>query len=164
VATWAELEAAAPELAGPARALIERFRFVLLGTIRSDGTPRISPIEAHIVEGRLTHCLIAGTLKERDVRRDPRVVLNSPVLHAGDPNEELKLRGRFVAVTDPALRTAVADAIESASGWRPKPEWRVVETDLEGAALISWRGGRMAMTRWSLAAGLERVSSDVAVL
>jgi hypothetical protein len=164
VATWAELEAAAPELAGPARALIERFRFVLLGTIRRDGTPRISPLEAHIVDGRLTHCLISGTLKERDVSRDPRVVLNSPVVHPGDPNEELKLRGRVVEIGDAALRGAVADAIEAASGWRPKPDWRIVETDIEDAALISWREGRMEMTRWTAAGGVQRVRSDVAVL
>jgi hypothetical protein len=164
MATWAELEAAAPELAGPARALIERFRFVLLGTIRRDGTPRISPLEAHIVRGRLTHCLIARTLKARDVRRDPRVVLNSPVVHPGDPNEELKLRGRLVEVADPALRVAVADAIEASSGWRPKPGWEIVETDIHDAALIEWREGVMEMRRWTPGGPVAHVRRGIAVL
>src|SRR6266567_15529 len=39
---WADFEAAAPELAAQGRELIESFRFVLAGTIRRDGTPRIS--------------------------------------------------------------------------------------------------------------------------
>ena len=38
---WAEFAAAAPELAAHGHTLIERFGFVLIGTIRADGTPRI---------------------------------------------------------------------------------------------------------------------------
>ena len=60
---WADFEAAAPELAMQGRALIERFRFVLVGTIRRDGAPRISPVEAHFVRGHLMLVMIAGTLK-----------------------------------------------------------------------------------------------------
>jgi len=45
------LEAAAPELAESGRGLIERFRFVYVATLRRDGTPRISVVEARIVEG-----------------------------------------------------------------------------------------------------------------
>lgn len=67
---WANFEAAAPLLAAHGRELIERFRFVLVGTIRSDGTPRISPVEAHIVRGHLMLVMIPGTLKARDLLRD----------------------------------------------------------------------------------------------
>jgi hypothetical protein len=49
---WADFEEAAPELAALGRERIERFGFVFLGTIRSDGGPRINPVEAHLVEGR----------------------------------------------------------------------------------------------------------------
>ncbi len=97
---WADFEAAAPELAAQGRELIERFRFVLVGTIRRDG-------------------MIPGTLKARDVQRDARIVLNSPVTHPGDPNAEFKLRGRAVEIRDHALKGATADAIEATSGWRP---------------------------------------------
>jgi hypothetical protein len=73
---WADFETAAPELATQGRELIERFRFVLAGTIRRDGTPRISPVKAHIVRGHLMLVMIAGTLKARDLLRDPRILLN----------------------------------------------------------------------------------------
>ncbi len=63
MACWAELEEAAPELAARGRDLIETFHFLLAGTIRRDGTPRISPVEAHIVEGHLMHAIIPGTLR-----------------------------------------------------------------------------------------------------
>jgi hypothetical protein len=97
--SWRELETGAPELAAAGREILERHRFVLVGTIRRDGTPRISPVEARVVEGRLVVVMILGTRKAKDVLSDPRVVINSPVVHPDDPNEELKLRGRAVPWT-----------------------------------------------------------------
>jgi hypothetical protein len=49
VFSWAHFESAAPEVAAAGREQIERFHYVYAGTIRKDGTPRISPVEAHIV-------------------------------------------------------------------------------------------------------------------
>jgi hypothetical protein len=43
---WAEFERAVPELAALGRERIERFNFVLIGTPRRDGAPRINPVEA----------------------------------------------------------------------------------------------------------------------
>ena len=73
--SWADFETAAPGLATQGRELIERFRFVLVGTIRSDGTPRISAVEAHLVGGRLMLVMIPDTLKARDLLRDPRALV-----------------------------------------------------------------------------------------
>ncbi len=116
---WADFEAAVPELAARGRALIERFGFILAGTIRADGTPRISPVAAHLVSGDLMLVMIPGTQKARDVRRDSRIVLQSPVTGAAEPGAEFKLRGRAAGITGDALRTATADTIETVSGWRP---------------------------------------------
>src|SRR5258708_19874432 len=120
---WANFEVAAPLLAAQGRVLIERFRFVLVGTIRSDGTPRISPVEAHIVRGHLMLVMIPGTLKARHLLRDPRILVNSPITHPDDPNTEFKLRGREVEIRGQALREATADASETAIRWRQPPHW-----------------------------------------
>jgi hypothetical protein len=114
---------------------------MLLGTIRRDGTPRISPVEVRIVDGELEMCVIRGSAKERDVRRDPRVVLHSPMLNADDPNEELKLCGRLVEVADPRLRKAAAV-------WTAPPEFDVFRLDVESAALIAWSKGEMTVRSW----------------
>jgi hypothetical protein len=79
---WAEFEAAAPELAARGRALVERFGFVLAGAVRAGGTPRISPVAARLVSGDLMLVMIPGTQKARDVLRDWRIVLQSPVTDA----------------------------------------------------------------------------------
>src|SRR5205823_6929328 len=64
---WAGFESAAGALGTQARARLEQHGFVLLGTVRRDGTPRISPVEVHLVGGELMLALIAGSLKARDV-------------------------------------------------------------------------------------------------
>jgi pyridoxamine 5'-phosphate oxidase-like protein len=151
---WVDFETAAPELAGKARGVIQRHGFVLLGTIRRDGTPRISPVEAHLVDGRLMLVMIAGSRKAGDVARDPRVVLQSPVTDAEDPGTELKLRGRAVEVDD-AERTATAQAVEAASGWRPRESWRFMSLEIESVALLEWIEGDMLLSRWDRDSGLR---------
>jgi Pyridoxamine 5'-phosphate oxidase len=161
---WANFEAAAPMLAAQGRELIERFRFVLVGTIRSDGTPRISPVEAHIVRGHLMLVMIPGTLKARDLLRDPRILVNSPITHPDDPNTEFKLRGQVVEIRDQALREATADAIEAASGWRPPAGWHFFSLDIEDVAFLAWQSGVLDMTRWNCDRGLDSVRRPTAVL
>jgi hypothetical protein len=138
---WADFEHAAPKLAAIGRELIERHGFMLLGTIRQDGTPRISPIGVRIVDGGLTMSFVRGSAKERDVRRDARILLHSPMLHGGDPNDEFKLRGQAVEVEDERL-------CEEAALWTPPPELDVFSLDVESAAHVQWSKGEMTVTRW----------------
>ena len=163
-AGWADLEAAAPELARRGRELIQRFRFLLVGTIRRDGTPRISPVEARIVRGQLAMAMIPGTLKARDLLRDPRLTAVAPVVHPDDPNAEFKLRGRAIPIDDTAFCDAVATAIEEGSGWRPPPDWHFIAIGLESAAFMAWSGGIMDMLRWTPWEGFTHVCRPVAVV
>jgi pyridoxamine 5'-phosphate oxidase-like protein len=161
---WADFEAAAPRLAAQGRELIERFRFVLVGTIRSDGTPRISPVEAHLVGGHLMLVMIPDTLKARDLLRDPRTLVNSPIIHPDDPNMEFKLRGRVIEIRDRALREATASAIEATSGWRPPVSWHFFSLDIQEAAFLAWQSGVLELTRWNGDRGLDFVRKPTAVL
>ncbi len=161
---WTNFEAAAPMLAAQGRELIERFRFVLVGTIRSDGTPRISPVEAHIVRGHLMLVMIPKTLKAGDLLRDPRILVNSPITDPDDPDTEFKLRGRVVEIRDQALREATADAIEATSGWRPPEGWHFFSLDIEEATFLAWQNGVLDLTRWNRDRGLDSVRRPTAVL
>ena len=107
MATWSEIEAAAPELAGRARAAFDAHKHKTLATLRRDGSPRISGIEATIADGELWLGMMPGSRKALDLRRDPRLALHSasddppddPTAWTGDA----KLSGRAVEVDDPAL-------------------------------------------------------------
>jgi hypothetical protein len=76
---WAEFEGAAPEIARLGRERFVRAGVALLGTLRRDGSPRISPVEPHFVSGHLLFAAMSWSVKARDLARDPRCVLHSAV-------------------------------------------------------------------------------------
>ena len=149
--TWGEFERAAPELARAAQARFEATRLALLGTLRADGSPRISPIEPYFTDDDLLLGAMARSLKARDLERDPRCVLHSPIVdpNAGEP--EFKLYGRVVPTT---ARVARSDA-----WWlsHPPDAARVFTLDIEQAAAVTWElaRGEMTVTRWSPQRGLD---------
>jgi hypothetical protein len=126
-----------------------------VGTVRQDGAPRISPVEAHIVRGQLMLVMIGSSWKARDLARDPRVTLQSPVTNPAEPGEELKLRGVVVEASE-AERAATSDAVAATSGWRPAASWRFLAVDVGAVALVGWERGEMVLRRWDRERGLRR--------
>lgn len=124
MASWSEIEAAAPELAARARATFDAHRHKVLATLRRDGSPRISGIEASFTDGELWLGMMPGSRKALDLRRDSRLALHSasvdppddPAAWAGDA----KLSGRAVEVEDPELlrRLGAGDEAEAAHLFR----------------------------------------------
>jgi Pyridoxamine 5'-phosphate oxidase len=105
MASWRAIESSAPELAARARTAFDAHKHKLLATLRRDGSPRISGIEATFTDGELWLGMMPGSRKALDLRRDPRLALHSasldppddPTAWAGDA----KLSGRAVEVDDP---------------------------------------------------------------
>jgi hypothetical protein len=155
--TWRDFERAASTLAQAAQARLESTRMALLGTLRADGSPRISPIEPYFTSADLLLGGMARSLKARDLMRDPRCVLHSAISDpdAGEP--EFKLYGTAVAITDAERRNARADAWWAA---HPPDAAYVFTLDIEQAAAVTWAlgSGEMTVTRWSSARGLEQTT------
>ena len=102
MASWAEMEAAVPELAREVRARFTARKHATMATLRKDGGPRISGTEVQFADGELWLGSMPGALKALDLRRDPRVAIHSPT---SEPSEdgtswegEAKVAGRAVEV------------------------------------------------------------------
>jgi predicted pyridoxine 5'-phosphate oxidase superfamily flavin-nucleotide-binding protein len=145
--TWQELEQAAPEIAAHGRELIERFQFVLVGTLTKDGSPRITPVEAYIIDGHLLSNMIPGSLKARDLLRDPRVYVHGPVT-AKEGSPEFKLAGRAEVLTDETLRGKLDDLFWEMIEWRPAPDSHYFELVAERAAWVTYDGSGQTSIRW----------------
>ena len=151
---WSAFAEQARDLAGEVAALVERYRFALLGTVRRDGSPRISAVETHLVGHDLALVLIPRTRKASDVGRDPRVVLQSPIVDAASPGAEYKLRGAVEVVESGERREAIASAVEARSGWRPRNEWLFLAVLVADATHTVWdEDGTALMKRWSASGG-----------
>ena len=145
---WSALESGAPEIARLGRERLEQAGIALLGSLRRDGSPRISPVEPHVAEGHLLIAAMAWSAKRHDLQRDPRCVLHSAVSDPDGAEGELKLYGRAVEIGDAAIREAPGDA-----WWvgRPRREARVFSLEIERAVFV------MKTLRWSPESGYGEV-------
>jgi pyridoxamine 5'-phosphate oxidase-like protein len=106
--TWSEFEASEPVFARRVQALFDAHRHKTIATVRADGSPRISGIEAAFEGGELTFGSMPGARKGADLRRDPRFALHSGTVDPVEGSEgqwpgEAKIAGRAVyggATTD----------------------------------------------------------------
>ena len=89
---------AAPDIAGPVLDRLTSTGIGLLGTVRRDGSPRVSPVEVGLHDGRLALGMMPGSAKLADVRRDPRACLLTPVADRTATGGEGKLFGRIEEV------------------------------------------------------------------
>src|SRR5918999_6082100 len=82
---WKDVEEAVPEFAERVRKIFDAHKHKTIATLRADGAPRISGIEAEFADGELTFGSMAGARKGADLHRDPRFALHSPSV---DPPED----------------------------------------------------------------------------
>lgn len=78
MASWAQFQAEAPELAEAVRAAFAVGKHCTMATIRADGGPRISGTEVEFDDGEVYLGMGDDTRKALDLRRDPRVAVHSP--------------------------------------------------------------------------------------
>jgi Pyridoxamine 5'-phosphate oxidase len=149
VLTWEELERAAPEIAARGRELIEKFQFVLVGTLTKDGSPRITPVEAYVIDGHLLANMIPQSLKALDLLRDPRVYVHAPVT-AKEGSPEFKLAGRADILEGEGLRTKLDDLYWEMIEWRPAPDSHYFEFLAERAAWVTYDGNGQTRLIWKL--------------
>jgi hypothetical protein len=151
MASWTEFAAAAPRIA-------EVFRrrhaatgnLCLLGTLRPDGFPRISPMEPRFFEGTLWIGGMPGTAKFRDLVRDPRFTLHTATVDTMVGDGDAKVWGTVEDVHDEALHRRYADDLFAQTGFdlRGRTFDHFFATHLVGAAAVEVGGGHLDVTVW----------------
>lgn len=102
MARWQDIEEAEPQFAKRVRALFDAHRHKTIATLRADGSPRISGIEAAFEDGELGFGSMPNARKTADLHRDPRFALHSATVDPVDGSEsqwpgEAKISGRAIA-------------------------------------------------------------------
>jgi hypothetical protein len=153
---WQRFATEAPELASLGQELFDDSELCLVGTLRRDGSPRISPVEPYIVDGELLLGMMWRSRKALDLLRDPRVVVHSTQCDREATSGDFKLYGRAVDVPDPETRARYGDATEARIDWRPDGPFHLFRVDIDSAGYISFGDKRIAM-RWSREEGFARM-------
>jgi hypothetical protein len=149
VLEWRDLESAAPEIAHRGLELIDRFQFVLVGTLTKDGSPRVNPCEAYVIEGHLLLNMMPGSLKALDLLRDPRIYIHTPVTSKEGTEGEFKLAGKALQLEDRNLRNKLDDLFWQMIQWRPGPDSHYFEVHAERVAYHRY-GPEETALRWSV--------------
>jgi len=151
VVTWNEFSESAPRIAEIfARRHAATGNLCLLATLRSDGFPRISPMEPRLFEGRLWLVGMPGTTKFRDLARDPRFCLHTATVDTEVKEGDAKLWGMVRDVQDRQLHERWAEALFEETGFdlRGREFGPFYEADLTGASAVEVSGDHLDITIW----------------
>jgi hypothetical protein len=149
--SWKELTEVAPRIAAVfARRHAATGNLCMLGTLRSDGFPRISPIEPRFFEDQLWITGMPGTIKFRDLARDPRFCLHTATVDTEVKDGDAKLWGVVEDIRDKAVHQRYAQARYEATGFdiRGREFAHLYRADLIGGSAIEVTDGHMDITIW----------------
>ena len=154
---WDAFEDACPEIAELARERFALDQLVMLGTIRRDGSPRVSPCECDFGAGRLFVSMMWRSKKALDLLRDPRIVVHSVTSNKEGTDGDVKIYGSAIDERDPEVREAFREAIRTRMDWVPEePEYHCFSVDVSGAGYVRF-GDQAAALAWGKAGGLRRL-------
>ena len=144
---WDDVEREAGETGAIARARLADPGVVLVGTIRADGTPRISPCEPFFWDGELWLPMLWRSTKAGDLRREPRVLVHSVITNRDGVEGEVKVRGR--AVAEVARTAEVCAAIGEALPFEPDPaRVDLFRVDVDSLVHVVYRDGDQHVAMW----------------
>ena len=78
--------------------LFQKKAFAHLATINSDGSPQVTPIWVDFDGSHIRFNTAKGRVKERNLRRNPRVAL--AILDPDNPYRYVRVSGRVVEITE----------------------------------------------------------------
>jgi hypothetical protein len=157
MASFADLETEESEFATRVRAAFYAHGHKFLATLRADGSPRISGIEARFVSGELWLAGMPRSVKFTDMRRDPRIALHSGSDEPEAFSADAKVSGRAVEVTDDDQRRAFA----AAAGIPPeRAGFELFRVDLDQVVLVGLNDEKNALviSSWRPGTGMTTTS------
>lgn len=153
---WDAFAEACPQIAGPAAERFSADEVVMLGTIRADGRPRLSPCELDFAAGRLCFGMMWRSHKALDLLRDPRLAVHSVPIGRMNPSGDIKLAGLALDETDPDVRAVYKAVLEERIDWVPDEPFHVFSLDVREAAILRFgEADRRLALRWDEPGGFR---------
>lgn len=165
MATWKEFADEAPEIAELAERRLAATGLMMLATLRSDGFPRVSPIEPVLAGDRLVlhddklwFGMMVDSTKSRDLRRDGRFGLHTATADKDVSEGDVKLWGTATEVTDHDTLARFSDDIYESVGYRFEVgSFDAFDVDLLGASSVSVADNVMYVKTWKPGKGVAVV-------
>ena len=151
VTSWEEFARQAPSIA---EVFVRRHaaagNLCMLGTLRPDGRPRISPMEPRFFEGELWVVGMPHTAKFADLLRDPRFELHTATTDTRVSEGDAKVWGAVEDIADPALHARFAQDLFDLTGFDLREETfeHFHRADVTGASCVEVVDDHLDITTW----------------
>ncbi len=148
---WSEFAQREPRLAALGHRRLVDPGVVLVGTIRRDGTPRISPVEPLVWERDLWLSMLLGSYKAADLERDPRILVHSIVTGRSGEEGEYKVRGEAIEEREDTIQRRYASEVSARLDWSPEPgRFHLFRVDIRDVTFIRYEesSGDQYVARW----------------
>lgn len=155
MASWSEIEAAEPRFAGAVRERLDAGTHKTIATLRADGAPRISGIEAFFAEGELWFGSMPRARKAIDLRRDPRFALHGASTDPPEWDGDAKLSGHAEEVSEGERRLRI---FRTRGFDPPSPDSHLFRAEITDVVLVGLNKARdrLVIEHWHERRGLER--------
>lgn len=105
------------------RERIEAPNIWYVATVDADGAPHVSPMWVGLEGDLVVFNTAVGRVKERNLRRDPRVCLSHA--HPDDPYDRVQIRGRVVRLVEGAEADRNMDRLAAVYVGTERFEWGI---------------------------------------
>ena len=143
MASWSRFAEEAPDLSERVRARFQVTKHHVLATLRRDGSPRASGTEVEFDGGDIYLGSMGGSVKARDLQRDPRFALHSNPGDGSMQGGDAKISGTVEEVAPPGshpgshrFRMSIEEVV--LTSLHPQGDRLVIET---------WNPGRPVQRR-----------------
>jgi hypothetical protein len=152
-ASWGSFVTEAPELAAAVESRLTATKHHVLGSLRLDGSPRVSGTEVVLRPPDLMLGSMPAAVKAKDLQRDPRFALHANPGDGSMEGGDAKLSGVAVEVTDPDEIATLMDGVEA-----PPGPMHLFRLQLSEVVLTSLHpdGDRLVIDLWRPGQGVER--------
>ena len=156
MASWSQVEAAAPELAERVKERFDATGLGLLATLRTDGSPRISGIEPLFALDELWLGMMHGSRKAADLLRDPRLALHNATEDKQVTNGDARISGRAIEVTDDESFERFNRAFKGETGYSPPPPYHLFRVDVTELMYLKPGGDHLVIESWREGGDVKR--------
>lgn len=163
--TWTDFHDAEPELADRATAILSATVNAVLGSLRADGSPRLSGIDPFFLHDDLWIGSMPDARKGADLRRDPRCSLHSIPWESrrvkegvADPGPgDVKVSARAVLLHDLTEQADVMGWFKEERDLEPPGDADLFRFDIDAVTLIFVADDELVIDGWSPCGGRTTV-------
>ncbi len=150
---WQDIESRDPAFAEEVRRTFDAHKHKVLATLKPDGSPRVSGVEATFNGGELWLGMMGQSRKASDLLRDPRMALHSATCDETMALGDAKISGEAREVSDPeSWKLVVPDA-------DPPPDSHLFRVEISSVVLtrIGDPADHLDIDLWTVESGLRRM-------